>query len=165
VQLAVRRSLIDDDSAFMWGAWADAGVSNPAWADYNDHFTLAEAGSPLSSSQEYPLKALAQVDNTCRMYFGFTPTGREAGICEVYGTIQNCTPHRMLAVPGNIFFDGQETAGGTYIHQALPGTYSFYDQDDLDNNNQHPLVLTATLRPGGLIQVTMTGLGDTYACK
>lgn len=164
VEIAVKRDFLDDE-AFLWGVWADEGVQQPGWLDYNDYFSLEQAGSPLEASDHYPLKELAAVDNSCRMYYGFTPTGSEPGLCRVQGTIQNCTPHRMLAYPGGIYFDGQETAGGTSIRKAPPGTYSFYDQDDLDNNDEHPLVLTATLRPSGLIQVRVTGLGDTYACK
>lgn len=164
VQIAVKREFLDDE-AFLWGVWADEGLQQPGWLDYNDYFSLEQAGSPMEGSEHYPLKELAGVDNSCRMYYGFTPAGNEPGLCTVQGTIQNCTPHRMLAYPGGIHFDGQETAGGTSIRKAPPGTYSFYDQDDLDNNDEHPLVLTATLRPGGLIQIRVTGLGDTYACK
>jgi len=81
VQLAFKHSLIDSDSKFLWGGWADEGVHEAAWFDYHDHFTSAEAGSPASNSSQYPLKALALVDNTCRWGFGFVPTGTEPGVC------------------------------------------------------------------------------------
>ena len=85
VQLAFKHSLIANDQAFMWGAWTDQGVFNPAFYDYNDHFTHAEAGSPLPGlSKYYPLKALFEVDNTCRWSVGFTMTGDEPGGCPVY---------------------------------------------------------------------------------
>ena len=85
IQIAFKHSLIANDNAFMWGAWTDQGVFNPAFYDYNDHFTHAEAGSPLPGlSKYYPLKALFEVDNTCRMSVGFTLTGNEAGSCPVY---------------------------------------------------------------------------------
>jgi len=85
IQLAFKYSLIANDNSFMWGAWADQGVFNPTFYDYNDHFTHAEAGSPLPGLQKYyPLKALFEVDNTCRVAVGFTLTGKEPGSCPVY---------------------------------------------------------------------------------
>jgi hypothetical protein len=97
VQIAFKKALISNDGMFTWGAWADKGVFNPAWYDYNDHFTHADAGSPLSElSQYYPLKALFELDNTCRWGVGFTPTGSEPGVCPV-------PPTPTPIVPGNIF--------------------------------------------------------------
>ena len=66
VQLAVKYSVIASANTFLWGVWADAGPVEPAWFDYNDHYSSAQAGSPLSNSPEYPLNELAMVDNTCR---------------------------------------------------------------------------------------------------
>ena len=83
IQIAFKQSLIGPPAEFLWGAWADEGVRNPAWFDYNDHFSLAEAGSPVSGSSAYPLKSLAQVDNTCRWGVGFTPIGSEPGVCYI----------------------------------------------------------------------------------
>jgi hypothetical protein len=83
VQVAFKHSLIGSDVEFLWGAWADEGVKEPAWLDYNDHFTIIEAGSPASESSNYPIKALAEVDNTCRWAYGFTPDGSEPGVCPV----------------------------------------------------------------------------------
>jgi hypothetical protein len=95
VQLAFKYSAIGNAPQFLWNGLADLGVRNPAWFDYNDHFTQAEAGSPLPvQTTLYPLKELWGLDNTCRDAYGFTPTGTEAGLCMYYGTIQ-----------GTIFFD------------------------------------------------------------
>ena len=48
VQIAFKSTLINDADNFTWGAWAmNDSMLNPAWFDYNDHFTNAEAGSPL----------------------------------------------------------------------------------------------------------------------
>ncbi len=81
IQIAFKKSIIDNDKAFMWNAWAE-NVISPSLFDYNDHFTLSEAGSPLiTQSQAYPLKDLAVVDNTCRWVVGFEPTGTEPGLC------------------------------------------------------------------------------------
>ncbi|NIS81782.1 MAG: hypothetical protein GTO14_16595 [Anaerolineales bacterium] len=83
VQLAFKHTLIGSDGEFMWGAWADEWIKEPAWLDYNDHFSQEEAGSPATESSQYPIKALAEVDNTCRWGYGFTPTGAEPGVCFV----------------------------------------------------------------------------------
>ena len=84
IQLALKNSLIANDNYFMWGAWTDQGVFNPAFYDYNDHFTHDEAGSPLPGLQKYyPLKALFEVDNTCREAIGFVLVGDEPGACPV----------------------------------------------------------------------------------
>lgn len=159
VVIAVHRSLLSGDGTFLWGVWADDGVNNPAWLDYSDHFSAGEAGSPLSNNAEYPVKALSALDNTCRMYLGFTPTGSEPGICLVTGRVQNCTPHPMMMQPGSRlvppFFDA-----GSLIENVAPGTYSFYDQ----NVAGEPLVMTASLSPGGIIQVTKDGNGNSYPC-
>ncbi len=83
IQLAVKGSLLGAPPTFMWNAWSDAGVKQPSWFDYNDHFTSAEAGSPLVEMKElYPIKAIFALDNTCREAFGFTPSGAELGVCQ-----------------------------------------------------------------------------------
>lgn len=88
VEIAVRRVLIENDSSFLWGVWADDGGNLPALMDINDNFSAQEAGSPLASSSEYPLKAVALIDNTCRLYFGFTPSGAEPGLCAALTSIE-----------------------------------------------------------------------------
>jgi hypothetical protein len=153
VQFAVKRSALEDAS-FLWGAWADGGIHEPAWLDYNDHFTAAEAGS-----LETTLGAVAAVDNTCRMYFGFTPTGSEPGLCVVTGTVRNCSPHPMRMEPGGKMLTPY-FEGGAILTNVQIGTYRFYDE-----STGGTLVLTASLSPGGTITITKTGLGDTYPCQ
>jgi hypothetical protein len=88
VQLAFKYSVLNNASQFLWNGLADAGIRNPAWFDYNDHFTSAEAGSPNTvEGDRYPLKGLWGVDNTCRDAYGFTPAGTEPGLCLYTGTI------------------------------------------------------------------------------
>jgi hypothetical protein len=82
VQIAVKRSLVGSPSSFMWSAWADDQLKAPYLFDYNDALTPVEAGSPLKTSTYYPLAKLAQIDNTCRGAWGFTPTGNEPGYCK-----------------------------------------------------------------------------------
>jgi hypothetical protein len=81
IQFAFKLSVVDNSKKFLWSAWTDAGPMQPAWFDYNDYFTLEEAGSPISSANEYPLKELALVDSTCRWPYGFNPRGDEPGLC------------------------------------------------------------------------------------
>jgi hypothetical protein len=81
VQLAFKRNLIGNAESFLWGVVTDGGPREPAWFDYNDHFTLAEAGSPLQGNAAYPLAALASIDSTCRDAFGLVTSGQEPGLC------------------------------------------------------------------------------------
>jgi hypothetical protein len=154
VQFAVKRSALGDDT-FLWGGWADEGVNHLDWIDYNDTFSAIEAGS-LDSR----LAAVSAVDNTCRMYFGYTPSGSEPGLCVVTGTVRNCSPHPMRMEPGGTilapFFDS-----GSTLDDVRIGSYTFYDESVEGN----PSVLTATLSPGGLITITKTGFGDSYPCQ
>ncbi|MEW6093924.1 MAG: carboxypeptidase-like regulatory domain-containing protein [Chloroflexota bacterium] len=104
VQIAFKQSVIEADYYFTWGVWADQGVFNPAWFDYSDHFTDEEAGSPLVEMTDfYPIKALFELDNTCRWAVGFTPTGTEPGICPVPVTP---TPESPGTISGTVYFNG-----------------------------------------------------------
>ncbi len=82
VELAFKHSLIGGDSEFLWGIWADASPQ-PGWFDYNDHFTLEQAGSPLIESSFYPLRDLSAVDSSCRWGYDFNPAGTEPGVCRI----------------------------------------------------------------------------------
>ena len=83
IEIAIKNSLIGQYGDFLWGAWTDEGVQNPAWADYHDRYTLAEAGSPANDSSNYPLKAVSKVDSTCRWGAGFIPDADDPGVCPV----------------------------------------------------------------------------------
>jgi hypothetical protein len=149
VQIAFKNTLLNGSDKFTWGAWAmDASMLNPGWFDYNDHFTAAEAGSPLIElTQYYPIKALAEVDNTCRWAVGFTPTGSEPGICPV-----PATPTPIL--PGTI-------TGIVY--------YDFNTNSVYDNPPDYP-IKSATVRlrsgncasPGSVIGTTSTNSTGEY---
>ncbi|MDX1600608.1 MAG: hypothetical protein R3191_03735 [Anaerolineales bacterium] len=161
VNIAAKRDLIGDLS-FLWSVWAQIGSGDPSSFDFVDRFTPSEAGSPLADSEHYPLDQLAAVDNTCRMYHGFTPSGTEPGICLVFGTVQNCTFHPMRMVPGDVIIPMVQEAG-SIKDDVTPGTYSFYDQN-VEEDGEHPLVLTAQVRPGGLVQIVTDGNGNTWEC-
>lgn len=103
IQIAFKKSAINS-ATFLWGVIADDGWKAPDKLDYNDQLTLAEAGSPLISLAEYPLKDLALVDNTCRIAQGFTPTGSEPGICLI-PTPTPTEPVRPGSIRGRVFQD------------------------------------------------------------
>ena len=79
VEFAFKQSL--PGPSFMWEAWADAGLRDPSKFNYNDRFTIQQAGSPQTDNYNYPVKALFAMDSTCRAAFGFTPTGYEPLLC------------------------------------------------------------------------------------
>jgi hypothetical protein len=79
VQFAFKLSLAGN--RFMCGVIADGGLKSIADLDYVDRFTEAEAGSPQSNEEAYPLKALYAVDNVCRQAYGFVGTGLEPQRC------------------------------------------------------------------------------------
>ncbi len=81
VQLAFKPDLAQNTMSYVWWAVADAQVQNPAWYDYNDHFTLADAGSPVAGLVEYPVKALSEIDNTCSWYVGAAPQNPNPRMC------------------------------------------------------------------------------------
>jgi hypothetical protein len=144
IEIALKSSLIGQYEEFLWGGWTDEGVQNPAWADYHDRFTLAEAGSPASDSSNYPLKAVSKVDSTCRWGAGFTPEADDPGVCPVPPTP---TPVPVGSISGRVtnlvggFNDGKVNLGqgscastgykstginsdGYYKFEGLPeGTY------------------------------------------
>jgi hypothetical protein len=86
VWFAFKSTLINNAQKWMWGAWAQNGGLHPELFDYNDHFTLAQAGYPIPGNPNYPLKALAELDNTCRWAVGFNPSGNEPGLCPLPAT-------------------------------------------------------------------------------
>jgi hypothetical protein len=102
IQIAFMFSLIGSDGQFLWGAWSDEGLQDPSSFDYHDAYTITEAGSPASESSNYPLKAVALLDNTCRWGYGFTPTGTEPGACYVPPT---ATPIPLGSISGLVWND------------------------------------------------------------
>ena len=81
VQIAFKLSMLGNPSSFAMGAWAGANI-DPSQFDYNDHLTHAQAGDPdQANPQVYPIKALAEIDNTCRIAIGFVPTTKVSGLC------------------------------------------------------------------------------------
>ncbi len=74
-----------EKGAFIWLPWTDTGMLDWSLFEHNDHFTFSQAGYPIKEDAEnYPLKALWGIDNTCRMPSGFTLTGTMPGLCPNY---------------------------------------------------------------------------------
>lgn len=80
IQIAFKNSIVGE-VGFLWSVWSDEGLRDPALFDYNDHFTFYDAGSPNKENFRYPVKAVALVDSTCRMWYGYIPGGFEPGLC------------------------------------------------------------------------------------
>ncbi len=81
IEFAFKPSLLNGTTAFLIGGWADAGLKDPSKFNYNDHFTLSEAGSALHGDANYPIKAVYALDSTCRAAVGFSPDGSEPLVC------------------------------------------------------------------------------------
>ena len=81
VQFAVSRVLLHDPESFLWGAWADNGLKNVHWFDYNDLMGPSAAGSPIRG-EDYPVKGIYNLDNTCRLPVGAGQTGTVPGMCK-----------------------------------------------------------------------------------
>jgi hypothetical protein len=93
VQIAVKIASINKPSSFMWGAWADGLLKSPNLFDYNDVFTVQNAGTPLKDDKFYPLKSVNTIDNTCRGLYGRAATGLEPGLCsDISQKLKTLTP-------------------------------------------------------------------------
>jgi hypothetical protein len=82
VLIAFKLSMLGNPASYAMGGWAGTDALNPAMFDLNDHMTHKQAGSPLPDLTYYPIKGLAEIDNTCRLAIAFTPTGKEPGLCK-----------------------------------------------------------------------------------
>jgi hypothetical protein len=89
VEIAFKNSLIGGEKGkFIWLPWSDVGMLDWSMFEFNDHLTLAQAGYPLKEdAQNYPLKALWGIDNTCRIPSNFTPNGYMPGLCPNYDPV------------------------------------------------------------------------------
>jgi hypothetical protein len=82
IEFAIKISAIGNADKYLINMWAGTSIMDPALFDFNDSFTHAQAGAADAGLQVYyPIKEVAEIDNSCRMAVGFQPTGKEAGIC------------------------------------------------------------------------------------
>jgi hypothetical protein len=150
VQVAFKRSLINNQSEFLWGVWSMSAASlNPAWFDFNDQFTIEQAGSPMTElTAYYPVKDLAELDNTCRGTIGFTPTTDLPGMCP--RPVPTKTPS-----PGSI-------SGLVYNDSNLWNSH--YDPGEALIPNAHVRVRSGTCgAPGGVVGSATSGAGGAYS--
>jgi hypothetical protein len=81
VELALSTALFPEGQIFLWGAFVDGLIKDPAAFDYNDRFSLEEAGSAWKAHKDYPVKLLYAVDSTCRAPSNYQSSGSEPGVC------------------------------------------------------------------------------------
>lgn len=92
VQIALKRAALEGNM-YLVGMWAGNDQLDPALFDHNDSMTHEQAGSPLKEFEFfYPLKAIYELDNVCRMAVGFQPNGSEPGVCPVPSAPLQDTP-------------------------------------------------------------------------
>ncbi len=86
VEIAFKNTLTGGKKGkFIWLPWSNVNMLDWSLFEYNDHFTLEQAGYPHKEDPvNYPIKAIWGVDNTCRIPSGFTPTGYMPGLCPNY---------------------------------------------------------------------------------
>ena len=99
IQIAVKRALFENDDKYMINMWAGSDLMDPSLFDHSDHFTHEQAGAADSGFPiYYPIKAVYELDNACRMAVGFQATGAEPGICPeliIPQPGQACVPSRF----------------------------------------------------------------------
>jgi hypothetical protein len=85
IELAVKRSVLGNPEKYLINMWAGTSLLDPALFDINDHFTHEQAGAADPGLElYYPIKAVYEIDNSCRMAVGFKATGQEPGLCEIF---------------------------------------------------------------------------------
>lgn len=85
VEIAVKRALVGGGQAYLMNMWAGNSMMDPALFDLSDHFTHEQAGAADPGLEfYYPIKAVSELDNSCRMAIGFQPTGKEPGLCKEF---------------------------------------------------------------------------------
>jgi len=101
VQIAAKLSLLAGDDTYLAGMWAGGAILDPALFDLNDHFTHEQAGAALIDLEiYYPIKAVAELDNSCRMAIGFQPKGNEPGLCPIAKEDLSCQGQIYCVVLG-----------------------------------------------------------------
>jgi hypothetical protein len=118
IHFALSFGLLGNDKSYMAGMWAGTGALHPAQFDFNDYMTHEQAGAADPNlSNFYPIKGLAELDNSCRMAIGFEPTGNEPGLCPELNPkpVLQPTPRPTVCRP----------APGT-----CTGQYEYWDEKD-----------------------------------
>ena len=83
VQIAIKLTAFENSEKYMLNMWAGNSDLDPALFDFNDILTHEQAGAADPGYELfYPIKELAELDNSCRITVGFEPAGNEPGLCE-----------------------------------------------------------------------------------
>lgn len=83
IEFAIKRNALENPNQFMFNMWAGYSL-DPGMFDINDRYTHEQAGAADAGLEYfYPIKAVAEVDNSCRVPVGFLPTGNEPGLCAI----------------------------------------------------------------------------------
>ncbi len=78
IEIAYKKWLFKGgNESFMWSVWASRSPIDPTIFNLHDSMTEEQAGSANKDSALYPIKALAEIDNTCRVPLGFQASGTE----------------------------------------------------------------------------------------
>ena len=85
VEIAIKRSVLGNTKKYLIDMWAGTASLDPALFDINDHFTQEQAGAADAGLKLfYPIKEVAEIDNSCKMAIGFEPKGTEPGLCPTF---------------------------------------------------------------------------------
>lgn len=104
IEFSVKKTAVENPAKYMINMWAGTDILDTALFDLNDNFTHEEAGAADAGLEYfYPIKAVAEVDNSCRMAVGFQPNGSEPGICPVPQQQQGDPVPPGTSCPANTF--------------------------------------------------------------
>lgn len=102
VEIAVKRSILGYPARYMINIWAGTSQLDPSLFDINDHFTHEQAGAADKALEfYYPIRSVFELDSSCRMAVGFQPTGKEAGLCEVFIPVVPGEPPQVCTLTAN----------------------------------------------------------------
>jgi hypothetical protein len=100
VEVAIKRSVLGNTFIYMVNMWTGHGTLDPSMFDYSDKFTHEQAGAADPGFPAfYPIKAVYEIDNSCRMAVGFQPTGAEPGLCPVLAPPKPGSPSTPIPMP------------------------------------------------------------------
>jgi hypothetical protein len=131
VQLAFKTSLLQDDKYFMWGVLAQKAAVNPGKFDIVDHYPLTDAGSPVCNARDYPLKTQSEMDNTCRLVVGISPSGNEPRLCA--SAMPSPTPTPTSKPESN---SGSHGSGGSTTGSVIVKLVPFLNAGRITYGNQ-----------------------------
>jgi len=100
IEFAINRAALSNPTQYLINYWAGHDL-DPAKFDLNDYYTHEQAGAADAGLPTfYPIKEVAEIDNSCRMAVGFQPTGKEPGLCPYPQKQVEGDPANPSAPPG-----------------------------------------------------------------